>query len=97
MVTYIDRSIERYAFIMTSFVDDIVTYFRREGKKSEEKKIGRKLRQVMGSAARKRNSKIFGERGRHPDIKVNDSFLLGLATKSQTKRKRLHVRKFIIL
>jgi hypothetical protein len=51
----------------------------------------------MGSAARKRNSKIFGERGRHPDIKVNDSFLLGLATKLQTKTKRLHVRNFIIL
>jgi hypothetical protein len=51
----------------------------------------------MDSAARKRKSKIFGERGRHPDIKVNDSFLLGLETKSQTKRTRLHARKFIIL
>ena len=48
MVTYIDRSIERYAFIMTSFVDDIVTYFRKEREKSQKRKNRKKVKTSNG-------------------------------------------------
>jgi hypothetical protein len=47
---YIYRSIdrERYAFIMTSFVDDIVTYLRKEREKSQKRKNRKKVKTSNG-------------------------------------------------
>ena len=58
MVTYIDRSIdrERETFIMRSFLDVIVTHFRKEEKKERREKDRKKVRQAMERKRKQRYS-----------------------------------------